>query len=118
MARIVVVEFRDGRVASVCQFELEDEEAAFAYAEELSARTSSRLAVGNRASEIARRLRRAMQRHDVDAAVGRAPRISLCMTIVGDSAVTRSVVWQKCGPPLSASSSSTASSNAHAGRPR
>jgi hypothetical protein len=32
--RIYVSEVRDGRVASVCQFDLEEEAAAFAYAEE------------------------------------------------------------------------------------
>ena len=29
-------EFRDGRLVSMCEFELDDEEAAFAYAEERS----------------------------------------------------------------------------------
>ena len=32
--RLIVCEVRDGRFASVCQFDAEDEEAAFAYAEE------------------------------------------------------------------------------------
>ena len=34
MDRIVVTEIRDGRIVSMCEFELDDEEAAFAYAEE------------------------------------------------------------------------------------
>jgi hypothetical protein len=32
--RLVVNEISDGLLASMCEFELEDEEAAFAYAEE------------------------------------------------------------------------------------
>ena len=44
-------EVRDGRLQSICQFEIEDEEAAFAYAEERVRATASRLAVTNRASE-------------------------------------------------------------------
>jgi ketosteroid isomerase-like protein len=31
---VVVLEFRDGRIASMCDFELNDDEAAFTYAEE------------------------------------------------------------------------------------
>ncbi len=52
-ARLQVVEFRDGRLASLCRFEVDDEEAAFAYAEERVRAASSRLAVTNRASEVA-----------------------------------------------------------------
>ena len=33
-ARILVIEIRDGRLASMCQFELDDEEAAFAFGEQ------------------------------------------------------------------------------------
>jgi ketosteroid isomerase-like protein len=32
--RLMVGEVRDGRLASMCEFELDDEQAAFAYAEE------------------------------------------------------------------------------------
>ena len=39
---------RNGRLASVCEFELDDEDAAFAYAEERARATASRLAVTNR----------------------------------------------------------------------
>ena len=64
-----VVEIRDGRVASLCQFELDDEEAAFAYAEALVAPRFSRLSVSNRASETLDTACRALQAHDVDGAV-------------------------------------------------
>jgi hypothetical protein len=32
-----VAEFRDGRLASLCEFEVDDEQQAFAYAEQLAA---------------------------------------------------------------------------------
>lgn len=32
--RLLVIEVRDGRLASMCQFEIDDEEAAFAFCEE------------------------------------------------------------------------------------
>ncbi len=48
---IYVIEIRDGRLTSMCEFDLEDEEAAFAYAEERMRATTSRLALTNRASE-------------------------------------------------------------------
>ena len=54
--RLYVGEFRDGLLASVRQFELDDEEAAFAYAETLITPRPSRLAVTNRASEADRRI--------------------------------------------------------------
>jgi hypothetical protein len=40
--RLLVVEFRDGWVASLCEFEIDDEEAAFAYAEERVRRAEHR----------------------------------------------------------------------------
>ena len=43
---------RDGRFESSCLFDPEDEEAAFAYAEERMQATASRLAVTNRAAEV------------------------------------------------------------------
>ena len=69
-ARIYVGEVRDRRMARVCQFELEDEEAAFAYAEERVRATSSRLAVANKARERWDALWRAGRAHDVDVMVG------------------------------------------------
>ena len=54
--RLYVGECRDGLLASVRQFELDDEEAAFAYADTLVAPPPSRLAISNRASELVRRL--------------------------------------------------------------
>ena len=47
-----VSEFRDGRFASMCEFDVEDEEAAFAYAEERVRATTSRLAVTNRVLRV------------------------------------------------------------------
>jgi ketosteroid isomerase-like protein len=69
--RLMVSEIRDGRLTSACEFEVDDEEAAFAYAEERVRATSSRLAVTNRASESTDAGWRAMQAHDVDALVAR-----------------------------------------------
>ena len=65
--RLYVAEFRDGLIASVRQFELDDEEAAFAYAETLVTPPPRRLAVSNRASEIGDASLLAMQSHDIDA---------------------------------------------------
>lgn len=67
--RIHVAEIRDGQVAHSCRFELEDEDAAFAYAEERARATASRLPVTNRASETVDRGWRAMHADDVDGAV-------------------------------------------------
>ncbi|KUI40636.1 adenylate cyclase [Mycobacterium sp. GA-1199] len=60
---------RDGRIAAACMFEVEDEEAAFAYAEELVRATASRLAVTNRAARTSERLWRALHAREIDAAV-------------------------------------------------
>jgi class 3 adenylate cyclase len=62
-----VSEIRAGRFTFACQFELEDEEAAFAYAEERMRATTSRLAVTNRASQTWDTLGRAAQAHDAEA---------------------------------------------------
>ncbi|WP_235629786.1 nuclear transport factor 2 family protein [Mycolicibacterium novocastrense] len=64
-----VCEIRDGRVASACRFDLDAEDAAFAYAEERIRASSSRLAVANRASDVANASWRGMHAHDIDAAV-------------------------------------------------
>jgi hypothetical protein len=64
--RIYVGEVRDGRMASLCQFEPEDEAAAFAYAEERTRESASRLAVTNRASTTANAAFNALQNRDVD----------------------------------------------------
>jgi hypothetical protein len=68
--RLVVGEVRDSRLASVCDFDLEDEDedAAFAYAEE-RVRAASRLAVTNCASESVEAGWLAMRAHDVDGLV-------------------------------------------------
>ena len=67
--RLIATEHRDGRFASMCEFDLEDEEAAFAYAEERMRAASSRLAVTNRSCESVEAGWLAMRAHDVDAAV-------------------------------------------------
>ncbi|MDQ1447044.1 MAG: hypothetical protein QOC79_15, partial [Actinomycetota bacterium] len=65
--RVLVAEVRDGRLASMCEFELDDEESAFAYAEERMRAASSRLAVTNRASEVMHDFARAFEARDADA---------------------------------------------------
>jgi class 3 adenylate cyclase/ketosteroid isomerase-like protein len=67
--RLVVGEFRDGRNASACEFDLDDEESAFAYAEDRMRAATSRLMVRNRASEKVEALLRAMRAADIDGAV-------------------------------------------------
>ncbi|MDT5076165.1 MAG: hypothetical protein QOJ80_802, partial [Mycobacterium sp.] len=64
-----VAELHDECLASVCNFD-DDEDAAFAYAEECVRTASSRLAVSNLASEASHRVVAALAAHDVDAAVG------------------------------------------------
>ena len=64
---IYVSEVRNGRVAAVRQFDLEDEEAAFAYAEERVRAATSRLAVTNRSCDSVLALGAAMQARDIDA---------------------------------------------------
>ncbi len=68
-ARLQVVEFRDGRLASMCRFEVDDEEAAFAYAEERVRAASSRLAMSNRVTEVSDRLVAAMNARDIEATI-------------------------------------------------
>ena len=68
--RLLAIEIRDGRLASMCEFELENEEQAFAYAEERVRAASSRLAVTNRASDTLDSVYNAMRADDVDAAAG------------------------------------------------
>ena len=64
--RLYVFEVRDGRDVASCEFEVDDEEAAFAYAEERMQATASRLAVSNRASRTSEAVLRAMQARDTD----------------------------------------------------
>jgi class 3 adenylate cyclase/ketosteroid isomerase-like protein len=60
---------RDGQFVSGCLFDPEDEEQAFAYAEERARTAVSRLAVTNRASRTHSEVMRALQSHDVGAAL-------------------------------------------------
>ncbi len=62
-------EFREGRLASVCEFELDDEEAAFAYAEERVRAATSRLSLTNLARRTWDEGLRALQARDADGAV-------------------------------------------------
>ena len=65
--RLNVVEVRGGLVASMCEFDLDDEEAAFAYAEERQHATASRLAVANLATESERRWFQMVGRDEFEA---------------------------------------------------
>ncbi len=69
--RIHTGEFRDGLIACTRRFEIDEEAAAFAYAEERVRASASRLAVSNHASEAAEGLIRAIEFRDVGAAVER-----------------------------------------------
>ena len=66
---LTVSAVRDGRFVSSCVFDVEDEDAAFAYAEERMRATASRLAVTNRATQTATKYWNAMRAHDVDGAL-------------------------------------------------
>lgn len=67
--RIYVGEIRDGLCTYLCDFDADDEDAAFAYADERMRSTFSRLPVTNRASNAADALVNAMNAHDVDASL-------------------------------------------------
>ncbi len=67
--KLLVVEIRDGQTTTLCQFDVEDAEAAFAYADERVRATTTRLAITNRASESVDALIRAMQANDIDSAM-------------------------------------------------
>ena len=66
--RLLVSEVLNGRIASACEFELEHEDAAFAYAEEQVRATAGRLAVINLASRVWNAVGRAMRAHNADGA--------------------------------------------------
>ncbi|MFI5506969.1 nuclear transport factor 2 family protein [Mycobacterium sp. NPDC051804] len=67
-SRLVVSEFRDGQFTVACEFDLEDEEAAFAYAEERMRASKGRLSLSNRASQTSRALVAALNDNDLDGA--------------------------------------------------
>ena len=77
-------------------FDLEDEDAAFAYAEERMRATVSRLAVSNGALEPAAKYWKRCG-PTMSTAHSTAARINLYMTIAGVSAVTRSTAERRCG---------------------
>ena len=64
---IIVNEIRNGRIESACLFDFDDEDAAFAYAEERVLATTSRLLIRNRASECVDVGWRAIRARDADA---------------------------------------------------
>ena len=66
---LTVSAVRDGRFVSSCLFDPDDEDAAFAYAEERMRASANRLAVTNRASQTATTYWNAMRSHDVDGAL-------------------------------------------------
>ena len=104
-----MIEVRDGRLASMCDFDVEDEEAVFAYAEERVRAASSRLAVSNRASDVAHPIVEALRARNIDAVVG-VYSDQLVYDDIGGSVATRSRAGPVYGPPLSASAGSTANS--------
>ena len=63
-----MAEVRGGQYASLCEFDVDDEDAAFAYAEERMRATPSRLAVTNRASASGNPSSRQLHSGDIDAA--------------------------------------------------
>ena len=67
-SRLYAGEIRGGMFASLCEFDVDDEDAAFAYAEERMRATSGRLAVSNRASEVGCRFVAALYAGDIDGA--------------------------------------------------
>ena len=73
---IHVGEYRDGLAVSMREFDVADEDAAFAYAESLVAPKQRRLAVSNAASRAVDRAVRGLQANDADAIQGLlSPRI-------------------------------------------
>lgn len=72
-SRIYVIQIRNGLAQSVCEFDAEDEEQAFAYAEERMRAKPSRLAISNRASEAGARMVDALRVGDVERAVEMFP---------------------------------------------
>ena len=117
---LTVSAVREGRFVSSCFFDPEDEEAAFAYAEERMRATASRLAVTNRASADRNDiLSNAMRDHDVDGATRLLLGSTLYMTIVGASAATRSTALTECGRLIErVCAQYTQFECAHAGRSR
>ena len=104
-----VSEVRGGRLQSICQFEIDDEEAAFAYAEERVRATASRLAITNRASQATDALGGASRAADVDGTVGCYANTFVFddrRRLTGDPSAAR----PSCGQPANASSTSTANS--------
>ena len=67
-SRLYVAEVRDGQCVSLCEFDVDDEAAAFAYAEDRMCATPSRLAISNRASTVGQAFIVALRRGDIDAA--------------------------------------------------
>ena len=67
--RIFVDECRDGLLVTLRQFDIDDEEAAFAYAEERTRASATRLAVTNWAAEVLVGIDRALSRGDAEAVV-------------------------------------------------
>jgi class 3 adenylate cyclase len=65
-ARIYVAQIKDGLFTSLCEFDVDEEDAAFAYAEEQMRKASSKLMVTNRAAELGKRVLATMRAHDVD----------------------------------------------------
>ncbi|KAA0112190.1 AAA family ATPase [Mycolicibacterium sp. P1-5] len=66
---VFVAEYQDGALKSVREFDVTDEDDAFAYAEQLVTSRSSRLALTTRTTEAGDRITAALQSGDLDAVV-------------------------------------------------
>ncbi len=68
-SRLYVGEISDGLFTTLCEFDVDDEDAAFAYAEERIRAVPSRLAVRNRAGDAGEAMMAAMRAHDANRVV-------------------------------------------------
>ncbi|WP_422749700.1 AAA family ATPase [Mycobacterium sp. WMMD1722] len=94
--RILVTEIRDDRLTLMCEFELEDEDAAFAYVEERARPSAHRLAVSNRCTQMVADVLAAFDANDIDGAFARISesyvyndRRRLAGTVIDDIATLR-----------------------------
>ena len=117
-ARLYVTEFRDGRLTSMCEFELDDEERRSLTPRNACGQLQS--AGSNEPRQRGRRsvLLNARCGRGTSTRPSRPTRIGSCMTTVGGSAVIRSTTGPECGLQSSESSSSTPFREPHTGGAR
>lgn len=68
-SRLYAAKIEDGLFTALCEFDVEDEEAAFAYAEEIARMSPGLLTVTNRGSEVGERVTAAVEIGDFDGLV-------------------------------------------------